>query len=43
MINEKPSKVLLVCIYDTGELDISNENIYDRFAPSGTVRRILIF
>lgn len=43
MINEKPSKVLLVCVYDTGEAELTNEMVHARLNCCGAVRRILIF
>lgn len=38
-----PSKVLLVCVYDTIVLEINNDIIYDKFRPFGTIRKVLIF
>jgi hypothetical protein len=40
---ESPSKVLLVCVYDTVILEISNEAIFARFSPFGPIIKILIF
>ncbi len=40
---ETPSRVLLVCVYDTIVLNISNEIVYARFAPHGEILKILIF
>lgn len=41
--DEAPSKVLLTCVYDTVVLDISNEIVFAKFSPFGTIVRILIF
>ena len=38
-----PSKVLLVCVYDTLVLDINNDIIYDKFKGFGNIVKILIF
>ncbi len=40
---QEPSKVLLVCIYDTIALDITNEIVYDKFKTYGNIVRLLIF
>lgn len=40
---EQPSRVLLVCVYDTVILEITNETIYERFCRHGSVIKILIF
>jgi hypothetical protein len=40
---QHPSKVLLVCVYDTVVLELNNEIIYARFAPFGYIIKILIF
>lgn len=41
--NELPSRVLLVCVYDTIVIELTNEVIYARFAPFGHIIKILIF
>lgn len=43
MANQEPSKVLLVCIYDTIALDITNEIVYEKFRHYGNIVRLLIF
>lgn len=40
---ENPSRVLLVCVYDTVVLNITNETVYARFSPFGNILKILIF
>lgn len=40
---EGPSRVLLVCVYDTIVLEITNEVVYSRFSPHGHILKILIF
>ncbi len=40
---EAPSRVLLVCVYDTMVLNITNEVVYSRFAVFGSIVKILIF
>jgi hypothetical protein len=42
-LNETPSRVLLTCVYDTIVLEIANEAVFAKFAPYGTIIRILIF
>lgn len=40
---DEPSKVLLVCIYDTVALDITNDIVYEKFKPFGAIVKLLIF
>lgn len=40
---ERPSKVLLVCVYDTVVLDITNEIIRGKFDQFGKIAKMLIF
>lgn len=40
---EKPSKVLLVCVYDTIVFEISNEIIRAKFEKYGKITKLLIF
>jgi hypothetical protein len=40
---ESPSRVLLVCVYDTMVLSITNEIVFARFAHYGDILKILIF
>jgi len=40
---EAPSRVLLVCVYDTIVLNITNEIVYARFSEYGNILKILIF
>jgi hypothetical protein len=40
---EKPSKVLLVCVYDTIVFEISNDIIKSKFEKFGTITKLLIF
>jgi hypothetical protein len=40
---ESPSKVLLVCVYDTVVVEVSNEAVFARFSPFGPIVKILIF
>lgn len=40
---ESPSRVLLVCVYDTIILEITNDAVFDRFSPFGNIIKILIF
>jgi hypothetical protein len=40
---EAPSRVLLVCVYDTIVIDITNEVIFARFSTFGPIVKILIF
>lgn len=40
---EKPSKVLLVCVYDTIVFEITNEIIQSKFEKFGTITKLLIF
>lgn len=35
--------MLLVCVYDTLIIDISNAMIYDKFRPFGSIIKLLIF
>ena len=41
--NEKPSKVLLVCVYDTIVFQITNDIIRSKFEKFGTIKKLLIF
>lgn len=38
-----PSKVLLVCIYDTVVLNITNEMLYQTFVGHGQLDKLLVF
>lgn len=40
---QEPSKVLLICIYDTIALDITNDIVYEKFKGFGNIVRLLIF
>jgi hypothetical protein len=40
---ETPSRVLLVCVYDTVVVEVSNEAVFARFSPFGPIIKILIF
>lgn len=40
---QEPSKVLLVCVYDTLIIDITNEMIYEKFKRFGSIIKLLIF
>lgn len=40
---ELPSKVLLVCVYDTVVVEVTNEAVFARFSPFGPIVKILIF
>lgn len=40
---EAPSKVLLVCVYDTVIVEVTNEAVFARFSPFGPIIKILIF
>lgn len=40
---DTPSKVLLVCVYDTLVLDINNDIIHEKFKVYGNIIKILIF
>lgn len=39
----EPSRVLLVCIYDTVVLNVTNEMLYETFAGHGTLDKLLVF
>ena len=41
--NPPVSKVLLVCVYDTIALDITNDIIYQKFQQYGHIIKLLIF
>ena len=41
--NEKPSKVLLVCVYDTIVFQITNDIIRAKFEKFGAIKKLLIF
>jgi hypothetical protein len=40
---QETSKVILVCVYDTIALEVTNPLIYDNFSKFGPIVRILIF
>ena len=40
---EVPSKVLLVCVYDTIVFEINNEMIKPKFDKFGSINKLLIF
>lgn len=40
---QKPSKVLLVCVYDTIVLEITNEIIRSKFEKFGNITKLLVF
>jgi hypothetical protein len=40
---QEPSRVLLVCVYDTIALEVTNQLIYDAFSKFGSIVRVLIF
>ena len=40
---EAPSKVLLICVYDTVVVEVTNEAVFARFSPFGPIVKILIF
>lgn len=40
---EKPSRVLLVCVYDTIVFEISNDIIKGKFEKFGKITKLLIF
>lgn len=40
---QEPSRVLLVCVYDTIALEVSNQVIYERFSKFGSIIKVLIF
>jgi hypothetical protein len=41
--SNEPSRVLLVCIYDTVVLNITNEMLYETFVGHGTLDKLLVF
>lgn len=41
--NEKPSKVLLVCVYDTVVFQITYDSIRSKFEKFGLISKLLIF
>lgn len=41
--NEKPSKVLLVCVYDTVVFQITYDSIRSKFEKFGLINKLLIF
>ena len=41
--SEKPSKVLLVCVYDTIVFQITNDIIRSKFEKFGAIKKLLIF
>ena len=41
--HEKPSKVLLVCVYDTIVFQITNDIIRSKFEKFGAIKKLLIF
>lgn len=40
---QEPSRVLLVCVYDTIALEVTNQLIYDAFSKFGSIVKVLIF
>jgi len=40
---QDPSRVLLICIYDTIALEITNQIIYEKFSKYGAIVKVLIF
>lgn len=40
---QEPSKVLLVCVYDTIALEVTNQLIYDAYSKFGPIVKVLIF
>lgn len=40
---QEPSRVLLVCIYDTIALEVNNQLVYERFSKFGSIVKVLIF
>jgi hypothetical protein len=40
---QEPSQVLLVCIYDTIALEVTNQLVYERFSKYGPIIKVLIF
>jgi hypothetical protein len=40
---QEPSRVLLVCIYDTIALEVNNQLVYERFSKFGSIIKVLIF
>lgn len=40
---QEPSRVLLVCIYDTIALEVNNQLVYERFSRFGSIVKVLIF
>ena len=39
---QEPSRVLLVCIYDTIALEVSNQLVYEKFSRYGPIIKVLI-
>jgi hypothetical protein len=39
----KASRLLLICVYDTVALEVSNQLIYERFSRFGSFLKVLIF
>lgn len=40
---QEPSRVLLVCIYDTIALEVTNQLVYEKFSKYGPIVKVLIF
>lgn len=40
---QDPSKVLLVCVYDTLIIEITNDMIHEKFRKYGLIVKLLIF
>ena len=40
---QEPSRVLLVCVYDTIALEVNNQLVYERFSKYGPIVKVLIF
>ena len=39
---QEPSRVLLVCIYDTIALEVGNQLVYEKFSRYGPIIKVLI-
>jgi hypothetical protein len=39
----EPSRVILVCIYDTVVINITNEMLYEYFVGHGIIDKLLVF
>lgn len=43
MSTDEVSRVLLVCLYESESISITNESLYELFSVSGRVGKVLIF